>query len=605
MTVPHKDMANALRFLAIDATNAANSGHPGMPMGMADVATVLFSEFLKFDPKNPRSPDRDRFILSNGHGSMLLYGLLYLTGYPDITLDDIKKFRQLGSKTQGHPEYSLLSGVEVTAGPLGQGIATAVGIAYAGKLQERKFKTYVFAGDGCLMEGISHEAIDMAGKMTLSNLIVVWDNNNITIDGSVDQVSKTDQKKRFEAAGWTVFECDGHDVESIRHALKGAQQSVTPVLIDCKTIIGYGSPDRAGTPESHGAPLGTEETAKTRKALGWKHGPFDIPSDVLDAWRSLPHVTLSPAEEEEPVKADLSAFKAKCLKDKPAVATRKASQMVLDELSQQIDVLVGGSADLTDSNLTRTAHSKHYTGYGIREHGMAACMNGLALTGFVPYGGTYLAFSDYLKPALRLSALMKQRVLYILTHDSIGVGEDGPTHQPIEQLAGLRAMPNLLVFRPCDAVETAECYETALGYEGPSAFALSRQNVPFVREDAKENLSAKGAYLLKDGKAGLTLIATGSEVSLALEAAKKLDARVVSAPCLSLFDKQPDAYKKELLKGTVISIEAASTFGWERYADFCIGLDRFGESGKGADLFKYFGFTPDDIVKKVKAFLKE
>lgn len=600
MTLPLKNMANALRFLSIDAVNAANSGHPGMPMGMADVITVLFTKFLRFNPKTPKSPDRDRFVLSNGHGSMLLYSLLYLTGYSDVSIDDLKDFRRLGAKTQGHPEYGALLGIETTGGPLGQGLATAVGIAYGEKLQGRYNKTYVSVGDGCLMEGISHEAIDLAGALCLSNLVVLWDNNNITIDGSVDMVSKTDQKARFKAAGWSVFSCDGHDFSSIENALRAAQNCTAPVFIDCKTIIGYGSPNLAGTSESHGAPLGAEETEKTRASLDWPHKPFDVPKDLLKAWRSLSFADLSGHEDACCTAVDLSDFKRKCLAERPGVATRKASQMVLGELSKQIPTLVGGSADLTDSNLTKTPASKNYTHYGVREHGMAACMNGLALSGMIPYGGAYLAFSDYAKPAIRMSSIMKLQVLYVFTHDSIGVGEDGTTHQPIEQLASFRAMPGIQVFRPCDPIETAECYELALQFRGPSLFAFSRQAVPFIREEAKENLSAKGAYLLKDGKKDLTLIATGSEVSLALEAGKKLGARVVSMPSMTLFDKQPAAYKKELLKGKVVSIEAASTFGWAKYADFSIGIDTFGESGKSADLFKHFGFTTDAICDKIK-----
>lgn len=654
--VAHRDMANAIRFLAIDGVQKANSGHPGMPMGMADVAAVLFSKFLKFDPSDPKWFDRDRFVLSAGHGSMLLYSLLYLTGYKDITLDDLKNFRQLGSKTAGHPEYGHIEGIETTTGPLGQGIATAVGMALAERMLAVRFGdkivdhyTYVINGDGCLMEGISEEAISLAGHLNLNKLIVLWDDNGITIDGTTSLATSTDQIKRFEASNWKVFKADGHDPDDIAAAIEGAKKSDKPSLIVCKTIIGYGSPNLAGTEKTHGSPLGEKEIEATRKMLGWDYAPFEIPQEILEAWRKAGSKNKKDKEvwEKELDILDGSVkkeflrtmagnlpegwentameFKLKCLADKPKVATRKASEMFLEAIVPAIPELIGGSADLTHSNLTKTrdmqpirpgAYSGRYIHYGIREHGMAALMNGMALhKGFIPYGGAFLIFSDYMKPAMRLSALMGQRVIYVLTHDSIGLGEDGPTHQPIEQLAALRATPNILVMRPCDIIETVECWEIALKSENrPSVLALSRQNLPVLRQDAEVNLSQKGAYELlpAEGKHEITLIATGSEVEIAVKARemlqnKAIGASVVSMPCCELFLEQPEEYKTKTLgeKTYKIAIEALTTFGWERFANKVIGMNGFGASAPAADLYKHFGITAEAIVSAAVAGLKK
>ncbi len=641
-------MANAVRFLSVDAINKANSGHPGMPLGMADVATVLFSKFLKFNPRVPKWFDRDRFVLSAGHGSMLLYSLLYLTGYEDISLDDIKNFRQLHAKTAGHPEYGHLQGIDMTTGPLGQGISSAVGMALAERIVNAKFGdkfcshfTYVIAGDGCLMEGISEEAAAIAGHLKLNKLIVFWDNNNITIDGTVDDASSVDQAKRFEAMGWNTIEINGHDFLEIENAILKAQKSDKPTLIACKTTIGYGAPNKCGTSKCHGSPLGEEETALMRENLGWKYAEFEVPEDALKAWREAGlrsdeeyalwqrNVAGNKAFEDyvndvlpDGWNKDLDALKEKAIAEQTKVATRKASQMCLEEIVKNVPQMVGGSADLAASNLTLTSYSKtikpnEYGGnnikYGIREHAMGAMMNGLALHGgVIPFGGTFFVFSDYMRPAMRLAALMGVRAIYVLTHDSIGVGEDGPTHQPIEHLASYRAMPNIYTFRPCDVVETAEAWEIAITSERtPSILALSRQNLPMLRTDAKENLSRKGAYVIKDceGERDATIIATGSEVSLAVEAQAKLkekgiQAAVVSMPCMELFDRQSEEYRRKVL-GTApcVAVEAATTFGWDKYADATVGMETFGASGKGSDVYEFFGITVNEIIKKVEKLL--
>ncbi len=639
-------MANAVRFLSVDAINKANSGHPGMPLGMADVATVLFSKFLRFNPKDGRWFDRDRFVLSAGHGSMLLYSLLYLTGYEDICLDDLKNFRQLHAKTAGHPEYGNLMGIDMTTGPLGQGISSAVGMAIAERIVNAKFGdklcnhfTYVIAGDGCLMEGISEEACSIAGYLRLNKLIVFWDNNNITIDGTVEDASVTNQAKRFEAMGWNVIDINGHDFAQIEKAVLNAQKSDKPTLIACKTTIGYGAPNKCGTPKCHGSPLGEEETALMRQNLGWEYGPFEVPNEALNAWieagkRSQneyeawkKEAALRGKEFEDYIQGvlpqnwdeDLKKLKEKAINEKTKVATRKASQMCLEEIVKNVPQIVGGSADLAASNLTfasymKTIKADDFNGnnikYGIREHAMGAIMNGMALHGgVIPYGGTFFVFSDYMRPSMRLAALMGIRVVYVLTHDSIGVGEDGPTHQPVEHLASYRAMPNILTFRPCDVVETAEAWEIALKSEHtPSVLALSRQGLPMVRTSCKENLSQKGGYVISEAKSkrDVTIVATGSEVMLAIEAQKQLEekgiqAAVVSMPCMELFDKQDKAYKDAVLgKALRIGIEAGTSFGWDRYVDDFVGTDRFGASGKADEVYAFLGITVNEILKKVE-----
>ncbi len=642
-------MANAIRFLSADAIEKSKSGHPGMPLGMADVATVLFSKFIKINPSAPKWFDRDRFVLSAGHGSMLMYSLLYLLGYKDIDIEDIKNFRQLGAKTAGHPEYGHLAGIDMTTGPLGQGISSAVGMALAERMLNAKFGdklcnhyTYVINGDGCLMEGISEEAISLAGHLRLNKLIVLWDNNNITIDGTVDKANSTDQIKRFQAVGWNTIEIDGHNFEEIEKAILKAQKSDKPTLIACKTTIGFGAPTKCGTSKCHGSPLGAEEIEAMRKNLGWTSAPFEIPADVLSAWRTAGKRNEQAYEKwSKEAKAagkefddiinnrlpknwdkELLALEEKCIAEKTKVATRKASQMCLEKIVPAIPQIVGGSADLAASNLTfveglKTITKDDYHGnnvmYGIREHAMGAMMNGMALHGGVlPYGGTFFVFSDYLRPAQRLAALMGLRVIYVLTHDSIGVGEDGPTHQPIEHLASYRAMPNINVFRPCDVVETAEAWRLAIENEHtPSILALSRQGLPMLRTSAKENLTAKGGYIISPckGKRQATLIATGSEVSLAVEAQATLkeegiNVAVVSMPCTELFDAQPISYQEEVLGSSPrIAIEAASKFGWEKYVGLngdIIGMDGFGASGPAEELYKYFGITKEEIIDSVK-----
>ncbi len=648
----HRDMANAIRALAMDAVQKANSGHPGMPMGMADVATVLFTRFLKFDPANPAWADRDRFVLSAGHGSMLLYALLYLTGYEDMTLEEIKNFRQLGSRTAGHPEYGHAAGIETTTGPLGQGLANAVGMALAERLLNARYgddlvdhHTYAIAGDGCLMEGISHEAISLAGHLKLGKLIVLFDDNSISIDGSVDLTCSDDQIGRFEASGWQTARVDGHDPEAVAAAIAAAQKSDRPSLIACKTVIGFGAPNKQGSAATHGAPLGEEEIAAAREALGWPHPPFEIPAAVLEAWRAAGRRSQDAAQAwqdrlaasaqraafEDQIAGRLpagwqeavAAFKAQVAAEAPSVATRVSSQKVLEVLTAAVPAMIGGSADLTGSNNTRAKaqgvvtpddFSGSYIHYGVREHGMAAVMNGLALHGgLIPYGGTFLVFSDYCRPAIRLSALMKQRVVYVMTHDSIGLGEDGPTHQPVEHLAALRAIPNLLVFRPADTIETAECWELALeSADAPSLLALTRQGLPTLRKDISENLSAYGAYIMvpADSERQVTLIASGSEVQVAIEAQKLLrkqgiSAAVVSIPCWELFEQQPAHYRDEVLgPGTLhIAIEAAVPFGWERWIESgggFIGMRDFGASAPAKELFKKFNITAEAVVEAVK-----
>ncbi len=660
----HWNKATAIRALAMDAVQAANSGHPGMPMGMADVATVLFEKHLNFDASRPDWADRDRFILSAGHGSMLIYALLHLTGYEDMTLDQIKNFRQWGAITAGHPEYGHVKGVETTTGPLGQGISNAVGFAMAEEKLRAEFGpkvvdhyTYVIAGDGCLMEGISHEAIGLAGHQKLGRLIVLWDNNDITIDGRVSLSDSTDQRARFAAAGWKVLSCDGHDPADIDRALTAAKGSDRPVLIDCKTIIGFGSPKKADTSGAHGSPLGDAEIAVTKEIYGWPYGPFEIPADVLGAWRAIGargaearaawearFAALSDSKQAEftrrmagqaPKKLEsaIRAFKKQISESAPKVATRKSSEMVLEVVNQVCPETLGGSADLTGSNNTKTAglgvfspedRKGRYVYYGIREHGMAAAMNGMALHGGIkPYGGTFLCFTDYARGAMRLSALMGVPVAYVMTHDSIGLGEDGPTHQPVEHLAMLRATPNTHVFRPCDTVETAEAWELALtSARTPSVLALTRQNLPTYRTEHKvKNLTAQGAYVLAEaeGKRQAILMATGSEVEIAMAARDLLQAegigtRVVSFPCWELFEEQPEAYRRKVLPaGPVrVAIEAGIRFGWDRWLfgergrrekSGFVGMHDFGASAPAPELYEQFGITAKATAAKVKALL--
>ena len=648
-------MANAIRALSMDAVQAANSGHPGMPMGMADVATVLWGEYLKHDPKAPDWADRDRFVLSAGHGSMLIYALLHLSGYAQPTIEDIRNFRQLGSPCAGHPENFLLEGVECTTGPLGQGLAMGVGMAMAERHLNAQFgdelvdhRTWVIAGDGCLMEGINHEAIGLAGHLKLGRLVVLWDDNNITIDGPTDLSTSEDIKARYAATHWHVVECDGHDFADIRRAIDEAVADERPSLVACRTVIGKGAPSKQGTAATHGAPLGDEEVAAAREALGWNHKPFEIPSDILEDWRgTAEHGAQARGEWEAraadhkegaelkrrmagdlPGDFDLADYIQNLIADPKTVATRKASEMALAQVNAKLPETVGGSADLTGSNNTKTTDMRamtaddyggRYIYYGIREFGMAAAMNGMALHGgIVPYGGTFLVFTDYCRAAIRLSALQQARVVYVMTHDSIGLGEDGPTHQPIEHVQSLRMIPNLLVMRPADAVETAECWEIALREKDrPSVIALSRQGLPQVRNAPDETeQSQRGAYRLK--KAGnarkVILIATGSEVHLALETAELLEqegigADVVSMVCTQLFDEQDAAYRENLLPNVQpedilrVSIEAGTTFGWERYTmanGLNIGIDRFGASAPAEDLFEKFGFTADAIVPQIR-----
>ncbi|MGQ7793429.1 transketolase [Faunimonas sp. B44] len=652
-----RDMANAVRALAMDAVEAAKSGHPGMPMGMADAATVLFTRFLAFDPLAPDWPDRDRFVLSAGHGSMLLYALLHLTGYPEMTVDELKRFRQLGARTAGHPEYGHAAGVEMTTGPLGQGIASAVGMALAERLMNARHGdalvdhfTYVIAGDGCLMEGISHEAIDLAGHLGLSRLIVLFDDNAISIDGPTSLSTSMDQLKRFEAAGWNVSRVDGHDPEAVSAAIAAARMADRPSLIACRTVIGYGAPAKQGTSGVHGSPLGSAEIAAARHALAWPHPPFVVPDDIRQAWLAAgrrgaerrrawsSRLAAAPLDTQS---AFLSAVKgdapgldeavgrvtALFAEERPNLATRVSSQKVLEELVPALPSLLGGSADLTGSNGTRVkAHrpvtaddfSGDYIHYGVREHGMAAAMNGIALHGgFIPYGGTFLAFADYSRPAIRLAALMGVRVIHVMTHDSIGLGEDGPTHQPVEHLAALRAIPNLNVFRPADAMETAECWALAIAARTtPSVLCLSRQNLPAQRTDANApNRVAEGGYVLReaDGQRDVTLIASGSEVAIAAEARELLAregirAAVVSMPCMDLFNARSAGERRAVLGDAPrIAIEAAVRDGWDRHLredDVFIGMEGFGASAPAEELYRHFGITAERVVETARALVE-
>ena len=660
--VDHADMANAIRALSMDAVEQARSGHPGMPLGLADVATVLFGRFLKFDPARPDWPDRDRFVLSNGHGSMLLYSLLYLTGYPDIDIDELRNFRQLGSRTAGHPEYGLAAGIETTTGPLGQGLANAVGMALAERSMAARFgadlvdhHTYVVCGDGCLMEGISQEAISLAGHLRLDRLIVLYDSNDISIDGPTSLSCSDDARARFGSAGWHTLRVDGHDPDAVAAAISAAKAEPRPSMIECRTVIGYGAPTKAGTAASHGAPLGPDEIAGTREALVWPHAPFTVPGAILDAWRAFGARGKEAREAWEARRAALdegqraefdgaaagalppalsealAGLKAALAEERPTVATRVANKRVIGAIADALPTLIGGSADLTGSNGTKSDelapitpgdYGGRYLYYGVREHAMGAVMNGMALHGgVIPFGGTFLTFTDYCRPAIRLSALMELRVIYVMTHDSIGLGEDGPTHQPVEHLASLRAMPNLLLFRPADAIETAECWELALtNAERPSVLALTRQGVPYLRdsENGAGNACARGGYVLREATSGnpaVVLIATGSECAIADEARQTLEAdgvptRLVSLPCWELFDEQEPAYRKSLLGGadTVrIAVEAASPLGWERYVGpggTVVGMRSFGGSAPAKDLYAHFGITADAVVTAARQRLQ-
>lgn len=656
----HSKMANAIRALAMDAVEAAKSGHPGMPMGAADIATVLFTRCMKFDPHNPHWADRDRFVLSAGHGSMLLYSVLHLLGYDDFPLSQLKAFRQIGSRTAGHPEFGHGAGIETTTGPLGQGLATAVGMALAERIMNTTYgddlvdhHTYVLAGDGCLMEGISQEAIGLAGHLKLSKLIVLWDDNEITIDGSVSLSDSTNQIERFEASGWETRSVDGHNPDEIFTAIEAAKKADRPTLIACKTTIGYGAPNKAGTSGVHGAPLGADEIAGTRDALDWPHKPFEIPSDVTDAWRiaglNAAHAHKDWQKRHDAIDTDVSSdfdrrmrgdlpsgfedaildYKRELAENHQTVATRKASQMALEVINKAVTETIGGSADLTGSNNTKTAgmtgisaedFSGRFVNYGIREHGMAAAMNGMALHGgVIPYSGTFLVFADYARPAIRLSALMGQRVVYVMTHDSIGLGEDGPTHQPVEHLASLRAIPNLNVFRPADVTETAECWQLALeNQSAPSVIALTRQNLPALRTTFEEKNPCKcGAYVLAstNGHADVTLFASGSEVEIAMEAKSQLEdkdisVRVISVPCFELFEAQSAEFKADIIGQSKIkvAIEAAVRQGWDQFIGsdgLFVGMSGFGASGPYKALYEHFGITADAVTNQVVDALEQ
>ena len=652
MSKLHNDLANCIRFLSIDAVQKANSGHPGMPMGMADVATVLFKNFLRFNPKNPDWLNRDRFVLSAGHGSMLLYSLLYLTGYKSISINNIKKFRQLNSICAGHPEYHPKTGIETTTGPLGQGISNAVGFAIAEEILKNKLgkdlinhKTYVLAGDGCLMEGISHEAMSLAGHLKLKNLVMLFDNNSISIDGPTNLAVSDNFKKRFEGYGWDYISINGHNEKEIFKALKKVQKAKKPTVISCKTKIGYGSPNKSGKASSHGSPLGVDEIKLVRKALNWKTKPFDIPNKILNEWRKIGQrgeileKKWNKALKRKKIKFNqtlknnfttvLKKEKENAIKEPKSLATRKCSEMTLNALTKQKNNLIGGSADLAGSNNTKTKNHKiikpgdftgDYIHYGVREHAMSGVMNGIALhSNLIPYGGTFLIFSDYCKPSIRLSALMKKRVIYVMTHDSIGLGEDGPTHQPIEQLSGLRAIPNLNVFRPADRIETIECWEHALkSSKTPSVLSLTRQNLNPVRKTyPNKNLCSLGAYevLRTNKKINLTILASGSEVNLALEVSHKLAkdkiySKVISMPCMELFELQSKSYKNKILKETKfkISIEAGSSDCWKKYVGdngIAFGIDEFGKSAPYKDIYKYFGLESTNIKNITKKLLNK
>ena len=652
MSKLHNDLANCIRFLSIDAVQKANSGHPGMPMGMADVATVLFKNFLRFNPKNPDWLNRDRFVLSAGHGSMLLYSLLYLTGYKSISINNIKKFRQLNSICAGHPEYHPKTGIETTTGPLGQGISNAVGFAIAEEILKNKLgkdlinhKTYVLAGDGCLMEGISHEAMSLAGHLKLKNLVMLFDNNSISIDGPTNLAVSDNFKKRFEGYGWDYISINGHNEKEIFKALKKVQKAKKPTVISCKTKIGYGSPNKSGKASSHGSPLGLEENKLVRKPLKWKSKPFDIPNKILNEWRKIGQrgeileKKWNKALKRKKIKFNqtlknnfttvLKKEKENAIKEPKSLATRKCSEMTLNALTKQKNNLIGGSADLAGSNNTKTKNHKiikpgdftgDYIHYGVREHAMSGVMNGIALhSNLIPYGGTFLIFSDYCKPSIRLSALMKKRVIYVMTHDSIGLGEDGPTHQPIEQLSGLRAIPNLNVFRPADRIETIECWEHALkSSKTPSVLSLTRQNLNPVRKTySNKNLCSLGAYevLRTNKKINLTILASGSEVNLALEVSHKLAkdkiySKVISMPCMELFELQSKSYKNKILEETKfkISIEAGSSDCWKKYLGdngIAFGIDEFGKSAPYKDIYKYFGLESTNIKNITKKLVKK
>lgn len=652
----HRDMANAITALSMDAVQAADSGHPGMPMGMADAATVLFSKFLKFDPSDPDWADRDRFVLSAGHGSMLIYSLLHLTGYKAMTMEQIRNFRQLGFITAGHPEYGHVPGVETTTGPLGQGLANAVGFALAERQMNARYgdavvdhHTYVIAGDGCLMEGISQEAIALAGHLKLNKLTVLWDDNNISIDGSIELSDSTDQAMRFKACGWKVIKVDGHDPVKVASALRRAKKSDQPTMIACKTQIGRFAPTKAGTNKAHGSPLGEEEIAGVRAAMGWEHGPFEIPDDVYKLWKRPGRrgrkahrewaerlkASDQSADFKRTIAGDLNAgweeafadYKATLAADMPALATRASSKNALIPLTEHLTDMISGSADLEGSNKTKTPATSNeiqagqyggrYINYGIREHVMAAVMNGMALHGgIIPYAGTFLVFADYCRPSIRLSALMGVRVIYVMTHDSIGVGEDGPTHQPVEHVASLRAIPGLHVYRPADAMETAECWELAVKRkDGPSVLALTRQGVPALRDDASRNMCERGGYVMRAGEGAddIVLIATGSEVSLAVQAheqlaAQNISARVVSVPSMERFRDQGENYVRSVLGKDLpkIVIEAGIRQGWDnlagRDAGF-IGMNSFGASGPGKAVYEHFGITTEAVVEMAKAMV--
>ncbi len=652
MSKLHNDLANCIRFLSIDAVQRANSGHPGMPMGMADVATVLFKNFLRFNPKNPDWLNRDRFVLSAGHGSMLLYSLLYLTGYKSISINNIKKFRQLNSICAGHPEYHPKTGIETTTGPLGQGISNAVGFALAEEILKNKLgkdlinhKTYVLAGDGCLMEGISHEAMSLAGHLKLKNLVMLFDNNSISIDGPTNLSVSDNFKKRFEGYGWDYISINGHNEKEIFKALKKVQKAKKPTVISCKTKIGYGSPNKSGKASSHGSPLGVDEIKLVRKALNWKTKPFDIPNKILNEWRKIGQrgeileKKWNKALKRKKIKFNqtlknnfttvLKKEKENAIREPKNLATRKCSEMTLNALTKQKNNLIGGSADLAGSNNTKTKNHKiikpgdftgDYIHYGVREHAMSGVMNGIALhSNLIPYGGTFLIFSDYCKPSIRLSALMKKRVIYVMTHDSIGLGEDGPTHQPIEQLSGLRAIPNLNVFRPADRIETIECWEHALkSSKTPSVLSLTRQNLNPVRKTyPNKNLCSLGAYevVRTNKKINLTILASGSEVNLALEVSHKLAkdkiySKVISMPCMELFELQSKSYKNQILEETKfkISIEAGSSDCWKKYVGdkgIAFGIDEFGKSAPYKEIYKYFGLESTNIKNITKKLLNK